>query len=112
MTTDERFTEAEKLLRQLAEQSKAVFALIEHYKSDFISESDYDYGEICELPMYLNDLADSVECAKNLHDSRERQRRAEALYDEWRADAISRGIYWTSEQQAVYYELACNVYFA
>ena len=43
--------------------------------------------------------------------SRENQRKAEALYDEWRASAISRGIYWTREQQAVYYELACNRFF-
>ena len=43
--------------------------------------------------------------------SRENQRKAEALYDEWRDDAMSRGVFWTAEQQAVYYELACNRFF-
>ena len=43
--------------------------------------------------------------------SRENQRKAEQLYDEWRRDAISKGVFWTSDQQANYYELACNRFF-
>ena len=43
--------------------------------------------------------------------SRENQRKAEALYDEWRRNALSKGVFWTREQQAYYYELACDRFF-